>query len=131
MNRRRTFAALAAAAVIGCHAPHARAQEGAVAGPGRPSPVEFRYGWTGGISPGPDGRARVSTYPRVVDVVPSSPAAQAGLRAGDTIVSVNGRDGMSPPLFENVRAGTRVVIRIRRSDEEREISFVPREPPPR
>ncbi len=129
MKWMRTFAALAAATMLAGHARSAAAQEAAP--PIRPTVVEFRYGWTGGISMGPDGTARVSTYPRIVDVVPSSPAAQAGLRVGDTILSVNGRDGLNPPLFEGVRAGARVVMRIRRGDEEREISFVPRQPPPR
>ena len=119
-----------ALAVAGAFASHpARAHAQSESSPARrPSVVEFRYAWGGGIVRGADGTIRVPSYPHVLDVVPSSPAAQAGLRAGDQIVAVNGRDGMHPPLFEDVRVGTRVVLRVRRDDEEREITFIPREP---
>ncbi|HET7230041.1 MAG TPA: PDZ domain-containing protein [Longimicrobium sp.] len=126
----RILCALAVLAAVAAHPARGSAQE-AVTAPGRPSVIEFSYGWNGGITLGPGGKARVASYPRVVTVAPSSPAAAAGLRAGDMIVSVDGRDGMSTPLFENVRAGRAVVLRIRRGDEEREIRFVPRALPRR
>lgn len=86
--------------------------------------LTFSYGWDGGITLGPDGRARMDTYPVVREVAADSLAARAGLRAGDVIVSVNGRDGKSPPLFNGIRPGQEVVLRVRRDDEEREITFV-------
>jgi C-terminal processing protease CtpA/Prc len=94
--------------------------------PGRRTVELFGYGWDGGFTVGPDGKARLATYPRVQRVIAGSPAEAAGLRVGDELVVVDGRDGKQPPLFDHARAGTRVLLRIRRGDEEREISFVPR-----
>jgi len=88
--------------------------------------IEFSYGWTEGPIVKPDGTAQFENYPVVKDVTPDSPASEAGVRSGDVIVSVNGRDGRSPPLFNNVRPEEPVVLRVRRGDEEREIRFVPR-----
>jgi S1-C subfamily serine protease len=56
---------------------------------------------------------------------PDSPAQQAGLRIGDVILSVNGRNGRDSSLFGDLRPNTNVVLRIWREEEEREISFVP------
>lgn len=62
-------------------------------------------------------------YPRVTSLVEGSTAARAGVRTGDVIVSVNGRDGRQSPLFRDLRPGSNIVMRVRRGDEEREIRF--------
>jgi S1-C subfamily serine protease len=109
----------------------AAAQQASSAATQRRGTVElFGYGWEGGIAVGPDGKPRLASYPRVRRVIAGSPAEAAGLRVGDQVVNVDGRDGKEPPLFEHARVGTRVVLRIRRGDEEREISFVPRRAAP-
>jgi C-terminal processing protease CtpA/Prc len=121
------FATIAAAFASHPAAIHAQTT---VSAPSRkPSVVEFRYAFTGTFTRDVDGKVHVTSYPHVTEVVPSSPAARAGLRTGDQIIAVNGRDGMNTPLFQDVRVGTRVVLRIRRDDEEREITFIPRDPP--
>ncbi|HYW07181.1 MAG TPA: PDZ domain-containing protein [Longimicrobium sp.] len=73
---------------------------------------------------GPNGVAQVRNYPVVRRLTANSPAARAGVLLGDQIVSANGRDGRRPPLFEDVTPGSRVVLRIRRGGDEREIAFV-------
>jgi C-terminal processing protease CtpA/Prc len=62
-------------------------------------------------------------YPRVSSLTEGSAAAKAGLRTGDIIVSVNGRDAREPPLFSALRPGAGIVMRVRRGTEEREIRY--------
>jgi hypothetical protein len=69
----------------------------------------------------------------VVEAVPGSPAAQAGLREGDRILSVN---GVAPAtmtlhgfrtLLREKPAGTRVALRVRRADGVKTIRLVLRD----
>lgn len=78
----------------------------------------------GGVDVASDGSIRSLEFPVVRRIHPGSNAQRAGLMAGDTIVSVNGRNAKVRPLFDNRRPGTRIVMRIRRNGEEREVSFV-------
>jgi S1-C subfamily serine protease len=96
--------------------------------PSRISTLGFSYGWDGNITIGPDGRPHVGSYPTVKTVTAGSPAERAGLRPGDVVISLNGRDGREPP-FPRVDAGSTVVLRIRRGDDERELSYVARSEP--
>jgi S1-C subfamily serine protease len=80
------------------------------------------------ISRGADGRLVMQNLPVVRSVTAESAAARAGLRAGDVIVSANGRDGRTPRLFDGIAPGTPVVLRIRRGNAEREVAF--RKPQP-
>jgi C-terminal processing protease CtpA/Prc len=127
MVRKICVWALTCCAALALHPRGASSQEVTAPVRGR-SVIEFTYGWDGGFSRGADGNVRMRDYPSVKAVVAGSPAARAGLRVGDLIVSSNGRDGRTPPLFEGIRPGTQVVLRIRRGDDEREITFVAREP---
>lgn len=68
-------------------------------------------------------RTRAAGFPTVSRVETGSPAAAAGLRVGDAILSLNGADSRDGPLFSRVEPGTRYVVRIRRGDEERELTL--------
>jgi S1-C subfamily serine protease len=104
------------------------AQEVSAGRTGAGSGIEFSYRWEGGFTIAADGTRRMRSYPTVKSVVPTSPAARAGLRANDIIVSTNGRDARTPPLFQSLRPGAPVVLRVRRGSDEREITFIPRRP---
>ncbi len=91
-------------------------------GSGRGLDPGFSFKWETGLVRTPSGWV-ARDYPKVAALVEGSPAARAGIRAGDVIVSVNGRDGRRSPLFRDVQPGSRVVMRVRRGDEEREIRY--------
>ncbi len=75
----------------------------------------------GEIQIGPDGAAG-DTYPMVMDVPPGSPAEAAGIRAGDTILEVDGVDAAKNGVpLGNPEAGRTYVMRIRRGADEREV----------
>lgn len=134
MVRRILFCATLAVAALSAVPAGLSAQQSVSTGGGSQRPgasLGFAWGWDGGITMGEDGAVQVSTYPTVKQIREGSAAARAGLRAGDRIISANGRDGRRPPLFEDVRPGSRVVLRIRRADEEREITFLAQPVPPR
>jgi S1-C subfamily serine protease len=67
----------------------------------------------------------------VVEVVPGSPAAEAGLRAGDLLVGLDGRrlTGVQDVqrLMEDEVIGSRVVVTALRDGLERQMTVVPRE----
>jgi S1-C subfamily serine protease len=69
-------------------------------------------------------RTRAAHHPTVSRIDPGSPGATAGLRVGDAILSLNGADSRDAPLFAIDVPGTRYVLRIRRGDEEREVTLV-------
>jgi membrane-associated protease RseP (regulator of RpoE activity) len=123
--RNRWLLALVVFAGVAAHPVAARSQVVTVPGTGRGSILGFSYGWEGGFTISADGKRHMRQYPTVKSLVPGSPAERARLRVGDVIVSVNGRDARTPP-FPAVSAGSRVVVRIRRGDAEREITYVAR-----
>lgn len=63
----------------------------------------------------------------VMDVFAGSPAAEAGIKTGDTIVAVDGRPVASVPLpalrqrFRTDAPGTKVTLKVRAGDAEREV----------
>jgi S1-C subfamily serine protease len=113
---------LALTAALATHSGPLSAQD-AVRTTGRGSGLGFSWGWEGGMTRGADGRLVMQNPPVVRSVTPQSAPARAGLRVGDIIISANGRDGRTPRLFEAIRPGTPVVLRIRRSDAESEVTF--------
>jgi S1-C subfamily serine protease len=90
-----------------------------IAGAPRPLPPVTRERW--GAQPGVE----------VVEVVPGSPAADGGLRAGDLLVELDGRrlTGVQDVqrLMEDEVIGTRVVVTALRDGLERQTTVVPRE----
>lgn len=62
----------------------------------------------------------------IASVEPGSPAAAAGLQAGDRLISVAGRDFSNgiPRLGDVLEPGRRVVVRIQRDGLEREVPVV-------
>ncbi len=95
--------------------------------------VGVRRGWFGiqleenVIQRGP-GRVAYVQRPAINWVESGSPAYQAGLRNGDTLVSINGFSFTSPEGFEafaNAVAGTPVRLVVRKAGQEREVSVTP------
>ena len=73
---------------------------------------------------------------RVVEVSPGGPAAEAGIRAGDLIVNVNGQDVTGAnasrrvvKILREVKPDTQLAVRVLRDDAERAFSVTPREGP--
>ena len=71
----------------------------------------------------PDGRPRLMDYPTVSRVDSGSVSAAAGLRVGDVLLSVNGKDGREAQLFRREHGETRWIIRVRRAGEEKELTM--------
>ena len=73
---------------------------------------------------------------RVTGVSPGGPAAEAGIRAGDLIVNVNGKDvtGRDAPrrmmrIVQETKPDTKLVVRVLRDDSVRVFSVTPRPGP--
>lgn len=66
------------------------------------------------VSPEPDGA-------RVTDVLPNTPAAKAGLKVGDLITHVSGRELFEgtglPEIISSTEAGTEIEIRVERGNK--------------
>lgn len=75
------------------------------------------------VTPGSP-RPPANVYPVVEDVAAGSPAAAAGLRNGDVILSSNGVDGKVTPLMADLRPGTAYAFHLRRGREELDARLV-------
>ncbi len=69
----------------------------------------------------------------IAEVVPNSPADMAGLKEGDTVLSLNGEELTDPYAFVNLikeKAGTEIALNIVRDDTPATIKVTPRVDPP-
>lgn len=122
----RTSAAAVALLVSLLFVGSASGQGGEPHGPGYrdpasiPSPTGMLY-YGGTLEMLPNGEPRLTDYPIVTRVDSGSVSAAAGLKLGDVLLSVNGRDGREARLFRREHGETRWVIRVRRDAEEKEL----------
>ena len=66
--------------------------------------------------------------PRVNDVLPGHPAAVAGMRAGDSIIAIDGQIVRSPAevaAITNAHPGERLAFTVRRDGKQQEITLTP------
>jgi|1186.fasta_scaffold43615_2 S1-C subfamily serine protease len=87
-----------------------------------PTPTGMLYS-PGVIELQPDSPPRSVDYPVVSRVDSGSVSARAGLRIGDVLLSVNGKDGREARLFRLENGAERWVMRIRRGTEEMELTM--------
>lgn len=68
-------------------------------------------------------------HPQLTQVMAGSPAAEAGLLAGDIIVRANGHDTTDEPLIDQISRspGAAVTLSVRRDGEVRDIVVTPRD----
>ncbi len=74
-----------------------------------------------------------TTVIQVKEVAQNSPAAEAGLQVGDTVVSINEKEANSYEIFTGEisdHLGEEIIITYDREGEIGEVSLIPRENPP-
>jgi membrane-associated protease RseP (regulator of RpoE activity) len=132
MNRHRnTHRSLAAALAFAVLAPLAAMLLQPVAAAAQVSYSVSHRGVLGIMTQGVEVRGEASRQRVVMQVVPESPAARAGLLPGDTIVRINGLAATSQVINSPFEPGDTVVLRIRRDGRERDITIVAAERSPR
>lgn len=77
----------------------------------------------GAVEVRPDGRMGLADFPVVTRVDSGSVSWRGGLRAGDVLLSVNGRDTRDARPFRRERGETSWRVRIRRDAQEEEITI--------
>ncbi len=98
----------------------------------RASELAMPRGWLGIVVSGTAREPRIDdgeliirylTYPVIVSVEPSSPAARAGLAPSDTLMAYDGRDvrDRDISLTRLLRPNSRVLVRIRRDGRVRDV----------
>ncbi len=130
----KTLGIIAAVAVASAHA-SAQAPHTAPRAPQRPTPqVSGWVGITYSVEGRTDSEGRLvySDYPVVVSVDHGSPAARAGIAAGDTILAFNDRDlrRHAFPIRTMIQPGRQFVIRARRGTTNRVTRLIVAERPP-
>jgi S1-C subfamily serine protease len=80
--------------------------------------------YSSALAPAEGGALRWADYPLVRHVYSGSAALQAGLRVGDQILRVNGRDGTETTAYHDPRVGDRWTVVVQRGTREVEVSFV-------
>lgn len=93
---------------------------------------KVRRGWLG-IQIGPIDDPVDGSTAEVMDVLPESPGLRAGVKPGDVLLSVDGRDITSPEDVLDasfyLTADDEVTLRISRNDEEIDLKAQPIDPP--
>lgn len=112
-------ACIALAAATPCAA---AAQNASHAESGARASLGFAY--SSNLAPDNGGEMRWADYPVVRHVYSGAPAAQAGVRVGDQILRINGRDGTETAAYHNLRVGDRCTLVVQRGTREMEISFI-------
>ena len=120
MNFRHLFAAFFLLLAFGATTAHAQDPAGLVRKPAKESKPPA-MGFTVAMNMGADMQPGA---PRVTGVVPGSNAERAGLKEGDVLIAVNGRDMKQIPWFPDRTGGTKYTLRVLRGGEERELTFV-------
>lgn len=90
--------------------------------PAKPGVSSLGFNYGGPVELTGDGRARWVDYPTIIEVFADSEAERLGIRAGDVILAVNGKDARNPHLLDDRKPGTRYVLRLQRGKEEREVT---------
>jgi S1-C subfamily serine protease len=67
--------------------------------------------------------AEGSAHPIVTEVANSSPADASGIKEGDVILKVNGRDARDLDTWFVAAPGETVVVRIQRANKERDVNI--------
>ncbi|HEX6036505.1 PDZ domain-containing protein [Longimicrobium sp.] len=95
--------------------------------PGGPRGSRLGFVYSGRPADG-SGPPRWADYPVVRHVFSGSPAHAAGLRVGDAILRVNGRDGAEAAAYHNPRVGQTYRFVVQRGMREVEITYTIVEP---
>ena len=93
--------------------------------------IGMSYGVAGGLIPETDSTAaRAVTYPVVSGVEECSPIALAGVKVGDVLTAVNGRDARILPLFgkHGTASGRVHVLTVQRGEESLQVTLTVAEP---
>ena len=102
----------------------AREQVSVGRGPSKRFGLVYSFGMEGQIfGNGRPVPPRMADRAVVVRVLEGSPVHAAGLQPGDTILSVNGRDGREKRLFPDRTPGARYDVRVRRMGQVHAVSF--------
>ena len=125
MKHTRLVVAIAAFTVVGAVSPSAARGQQETASGSRPANQIGRLGFVwGGRPDNTFGTLRWASYPTVRHVFQTSPAQAAGLREGDRIMRVDGRDALEPSSFWHHEVGERLTLQVLRGDEVKTLSFV-------
>lgn len=90
--------------------------------PPKPGAASLGFMYGAPIAQAGDGRIKWAEYPTIKEVLAGSEAERLGIRAGDVILAVNGKDAHDPRLLGDRKPGTRYVLRLQRGEEEREVT---------
>lgn len=124
MSLRRVAAAVLPLMAVVTIAATTRAQAPSATSAPAPKAGSRGFAYSSSLAPDEGGHQRWADYPVVRHVYTGSPALAAGLREGDVILSVNGRDGTEAEAYHNPRVGDRWTLRVQRGTREFEVSFI-------
>lgn len=115
------FVLLSATAGVAQEKAGSRAKENPVVGgaPGGAKGPALGFSYSGGrMEMLPSGAPRWTSYPKITEIIPTSPAGKVGLAVGDVLLEVNGVDARDPRTLLGDK--TQFKLRIRRGSTVRE-----------